>query len=261
MATLRSRPLFLGAAVALASCMAVPDDDLEIDSVEETDQGVEIDDGSPWQDAEMPPDEGLSLPDGLLAAADPTGGWKRQTFQFKVHHPFDLPESARHTFDEATNTHTMTILKTDSPLKKGSPTSPRTEMRWNNDYTSGEHMFDADVNITPGTDGSSIMQIFRGVRPNGGPATAIMLVAHKDGTVRRYFGANNSIIKSNATDNWWNLKVAHNPATGEIKIYADNKLVLTSEDRGKATHYFKNGVYGVTSRSQVRFRNIKYWVR
>lgn len=135
-------------------------------------------------------------------------------------------------------------------------------MRWYNEYSSGEHMWEADVYIEEGSVGSSVMQILRINRPAGTPATDIMLVVHPDNTVRRYFSdPNGALIKSNVYNNWWNLKVAHNADEGIIRVYADDELVLTVEDRGPATRHFKNGVYGVEGRSETKFRNLKYWVK
>ncbi|MFE5321681.1 polysaccharide lyase family 7 protein [Paenibacillus sp. NPDC056579] len=191
----------------------------------------------------------------------PTLGWTQVPFDYYIQKPWNLNLSDRYSFDSATNTHTMWIYSTDEPFQQGNTTDPRTEMRWNEEYSTGEHMWEADVYIASGSAGSSVMQILRIDRPAGTPATDIMLVAHADNTVRRYFDSNGALINSNVYDNWWNLKVAHDADNGTIKVYADDQLVLTVDDRGPATRHFKNGVYGVDGRSETKFRNIKYWVR
>lgn len=192
----------------------------------------------------------------------PTIGWTQVPYSYYIQKPWDLDLSERYHYDAETDTHTMWVYNTDKSFKEGNTTDPRTEMRWYNEYSSGEHMWEADVYIEEGSIGSSVMQILRISRPAGTPATDIMLVVHPDNTVRRYFSdPNGALIKSDVYNNWWNLKVAHNADTGTIRVYADDELVLTVEDRGPATRHFKNGVYGVEGRSETKFRNLKYWVK
>ncbi|MEV8547563.1 GDSL-type esterase/lipase family protein [Streptomyces sp. NPDC051572] len=151
----------------------------------------------------------------------------------------------------------------DEPFEEGSSTDPRTEMRWKVDYTTGNHMWDADVHLPSGTDGASFVQILRSVHPTDTPATDIMLNVYDTagGTVRRYDG---TVLRTGAYDTWFNVKIAHQASsgTGTIKVYFDDSLVLTVADRGPATRYFKNGVYDHGSgRSEARFRNLRYWTR
>src|SRR5581483_11533051 len=137
---------------------------------------------------------------------------------------------------------------TDKPhLPPPNTTTARTEMRLET-YNTGEHMFDADVNVAPGTF-ACIMQVFDAAH---GPVT--MLIAHPDGTVTVGSGTNN-VIKRNAIDNWWNLKVTNDPATnGLIRIYGDNVPVQTNSSRGPRDYYFKCGVYSRkdSARSEAR---------
>jgi hypothetical protein len=198
---------------------------------------------------------------GASTATSPTDGWRKQKFAFSLHKPWNKELDQRYRFDSDSKTHRTWVNSTDEPLKKGSPTDPRTEMRWHQEYTKGRHMWDGDVYIREGTDGPSFMQILRVKHPEGTPATDIMMNAYNEngGTVKSY---NGSVIKSGVYNKWWNLKVAHNATTGKIQVYADNKLVLTTKDRGPATRHFKNGVYHHgDGRAEARFRNIRYWVR
>lgn len=252
-------------AMVAAACDPQTDDALDpgLEEIDAELNGSEIEaELTEWTLAAAPADDPVAgIGEAEVPFALPTDGWTRRDFRFGIHKPYDIPVGQRYRFDAATNTHTMIVFNDDKPFKQGSGTDPRTEMRWQEEYTSGEHMFDSDVFIVPGADGSSIMQILRRLRPNGGPATAIMLVANSDGTVRRYFSKNGSVIKTNAYNNWWNLKVAHNADNGQIRVFVNNSLVGTFQDRGKATHHFKNGAYGVSARSEVRFRNMRYWRR
>ncbi|MDX2682642.1 cinnamyl alcohol dehydrogenase [Streptomyces soliscabiei] len=190
----------------------------------------------------------LALPKVPLATAaptaDPTDGWTQTSFTYSWHKPWNLDLSDRHSYRDGV--HRMWVYDTDEPFEEDSSTDPRTEMRWKVDYTTGNRMWDADVYL-----------------PSGTPATDIMLNVYDTGggTVRRYDG---TVLRTNAYDKWFNVKIAHQASTGTgtIKVYFDDSLVLTVDDRGPATRYFKNGVYNHGSgRAEARFRNIRYWTR
>lgn len=226
------------------------------------DSGGSPDGGSP---ADAPDDAPAVVP-GADGGATPwtalTAGWTQKQFTFAIHKPFDLPESARHTFDPATNTHTFWTLRGDKPHQPPpNTTGARSELRMQNDYLSGNHQFEADVYVVNGTRGACVMQVFGGVTN----ATSLMLIAHPDngGSVKRYDGP--VVIKAMAYDKWWHLNVIHEAnasGIGKVKVYADGQLAGTFDDRGNATHYFKAGVYNNSGdRAESRFRNIKYWVK
>ncbi|SOD67408.1 hypothetical protein SAMN06272781_1034 [Streptomyces sp. 1222.2] len=202
-----------------------------------------------------------TTPPTAVRTADPTDGWTRTAFTYSWHKPWNLDLSDRHS--HTGGVHRVWVYATDEPFEQGSSTGPRTEMRWKNDYTTGDRMWDADVYLPAGTDRASFVQILRTRRPSGTPATDIMLNVHDTdgGTVRRYDG---TVLKTGAYDTWFNVKIAHEASsgTGTVKVYLDNSLVLTVADRGPATRYFKNGVYHHGSgRAEARFRDITHWTR
>jgi hypothetical protein len=181
-------------------------------------------------------------------------GWKQESFKFEVQHPYDLKLQERYKFDSTNNTHDFWVFFTDKPhAPPPNRTTARTEMRLET-FSSGEHMFDADVNIKPGTF-ACIGQVFDA---RHGPVT--MIIAHPDGTVT----IGRDQIKTNAIGNWWNLKVSNDTARGgKIKIYVDNVLAATYASRGPRDYYFKCGVYSRknSERSEVLVRNIKMWIK
>jgi hypothetical protein len=192
--------------------------------------------------------------------SSPTTGWTKQSYTYSIQKPWNLPVSDRYRYDSTTNTHTMWVYNTDQPLYEGSATEPRTELRMKNDYTSGNHQFEADVYVVNGTHGTSVMQVFGGSTH----ATSIMLAAYNEngGTLKRY---NSTVLKTGIYDKWFHLNVIHTASasgTGKIQVYIDNALVGTFDDDGTATHYFKAGVYHPQStRAEARFRNITNWVK
>jgi hypothetical protein len=184
-----------------------------------------------------------------------TRGWKQVPFKFEVQRPYDLEVKDRYAFDPAHNTHDLWVYYSDKPhAPPPNRTTARTEMRLET-YETGEHLFEADYFVKPGTF-ACIMQVFDAKH---GPVT--MLIAHPDGRVTI---GNSTVIKTNAIGNWWNLKVSNDPATnGLIKIYVDNIAVATNHSRGPREYYFKCGVYSRkdSERSEVLIRNVRTWVR
>jgi Alginate lyase len=203
----------------------------------------------------------------VTAPAQPTvtDGWIEKKVTFEVQFPYDLKVNDRYSFDAATNTHDLWVNFTDKPhAPPPNHTNPRTEIRFMDTYTTGQHMFDADVCVRPGTH-AAIMQVFGAAKR----ATAFMLDAQPDGTITYYdvVDEGSFAIKQNANNVWWNLKVAHDPAArdglGEIKVYVNNVLTATVAGHGLNDHYFKCGVYSRdnSGRSEVLYRNIRYWVK
>jgi hypothetical protein len=183
----------------------------------------------------------------------PTAGWTQTSFTYTVQKPYDLNVSDR--FKYVSGVWYCWVYKTDKPHSTTSATDPRTEMRWQVDYTSGQHMWDGDVYPVSGIDDAHIQQVFGGVTN----ATASMVMAFADGTLRRY---DTNVIATGALDKWTNIKNAHDADANQVRIYVNNVLMRTDPDRGDTTHYLKNGVYGTAStRSECRFRNLKYWRR
>lgn len=188
------------------------------------------------------------------SAASLTDGWRPMPFQYEIQHPYDLKAGDRYDFDPTNNIHRFWVYFTDKPhAPPPNRTSARTEMRLET-FSHGEHMFDGDVNVSPGTF-ACIAQVFDAAH---GPVT--MVIAHPDGAVT----IGRDVIKTNAIGRWWNLKMTDDPrAGGKIKIYADNVLVGTYASRGPRDYYFKCGVYSRknSDRSEVRYRNIKMWIK
>ena len=189
------------------------------------------------------------------SAASLTDGWKQVPFKYDIQHPYDLKTSDRYDFDATNNIHHFWVYFTDKPhAPPPNKTTARTEMRLET-FSTGEHMFDGDVYIYPGTF-ACIGQVFDAAH---GPIQ--MIIAHPDGrvTVRDH-----ELVMTNAIGKWWNLKMTNDTKDGgKIKIYADNVLVGTYESCGSRDYYFKCGVYSRkdSDRSEVRYRNLKMWVK
>jgi len=187
------------------------------------------------------------------AAAAPTSGWTQTSYTYAIQTPWNLPQSSRYSVSGGE--HHFWILQGDACQFEGCTTGPRSELRMNNNYTSGRHQFEGDVYIVSGSAGTDIMQVFGGATN----ATAIMLKIHSasGGTIKRY---DNETLMTSAYNKWIHVNVQHDADNGKIYVYLNSVLKGTYADRGNATHYFKCGVYNISgSRSESRWKNIKYW--
>ena len=186
-----------------------------------------------------------------------TAGFTQTPFMYNIQSPTNVPQAERYTFDMATNTHICWVKSTDSSFQAGNGTDPRTELRWTNEWTSGQHMLDADVWIAATTDRTNIVQVFSTT-----PPTTFMLTAWKDRTLRYYFGTGNGpVIMTDAFEKWFNLKVLHNVSTHQVTVYINDVKSMSFADKGSHWH-FKNGNYGCRSeRCETHWHNLRYWVK
>lgn len=165
--------------------------------------------------------------------------------------------SARFSYDAATGIVKHWVYKGDASFSSSSTTVSRSEARWENDYNSGQHLFDADAYVVAGTDGANIFQIKR-----VSAGSQIMIRPLKDGSLTVY---GTTTLATNMYDKWFNLKVAHNVGTRELKVWLNDTLKhsrLDQSSSGPEMQYYKNGVYGVWSnKSEAWFRNIRHWTK
>jgi len=186
--------------------------------------------------------------------ADPTAGLKQYSDDFSVQKPYDLAQSDRFS-TSAGPVYNAWIQKGDKPFKEGSPTGPRTEMRWHKTWSQTEHQFSADVLVDSGTDGACIMQV-KG--STGGEA--IYLNVHSNGNL--YNSVVDKPIATGLWGKWFHLNADFNPANGNLRVWVDGKQVLSDRYDAPASKvwYFKNGVYNTKSaKSEAHFKNITFW--
>jgi hypothetical protein len=228
---------------------------------------------SPSPDAAAAADSGAAKDSGSMPTTDAsasdfpplpppgnspiTQGFTMTPFTYNIQSPYKVPQSERYTYDKATDTHICWVKSDDSSFQAGNGTDPRTELRWQEEWTSGQHMLDSDVWIAGTTDRTNIVQVFSTT-----PPTTFMLTAWADKTLRYYFGTGNGpIIMKDAFEHWFNLKVLHNVSTHRVTVYINDVESMSFADKGSHWH-FKNGNYGCRSqRCETRWRNLRYWVK
>jgi len=196
-------------------------------------------------------------PAPVAAAVPPVPGVHAYTDTYVVQHPYNLPQSARFSVDPGP-VYNAWVLKGDKPLRPGSNTGPRTEMRWSLNWSSGLHVWEADVNIDAGTTQTAIMQV-KGVA--GGEAIYAQVT---NGTLKN--SSSGAVLATNVYGQWFHMVCAFNPTTKTSQIWVNGVLKQTAHYGTKGTWYFKNGVYSsgyhnlTTPKSEAHFKNIQFWM-
>ncbi|GLJ48396.1 hypothetical protein SUGI_1021640 [Cryptomeria japonica] len=151
----------------------------------------------------------------------------------------------------------MWVFKDDKPHTPQSKTGPRTEIRIQGyDYTEGVWQVEGDIYVQQGTSGVCVMQVFGGVQHS----TSMMLLV-SNGNLRHY---NDQVVASDIYDRWIHLNVIHNADEGKVYVFVGGKEKVVADDRGRAKHYFKCGVYtnvNASSCMESRWKNIRLWTK
>jgi len=198
-----------------------------------------------------------------IAQADPVSGqsgWSSAPVSFNVQWPYNLSESSRYSYSGGV--YHLWVYSTDAPFSSGSTTKPRTEQRFNPDYTAHEIQYAADMMVPSGSNAMSIFQIHTGdAQEDQYGSTAFMLFWYsKDGgSVHDYSGTE---LASNLSGQYFHVNADHNLNTHTITIWINSKKVWTQQDNGATDFYMKDGVYmqtGGSSEMQVYIKNIKFW--
>jgi hypothetical protein len=215
------------------------------------DAGATGDDGQ-IGDVSVPPPWDGSFGDAGCAD-DPTAGFTEYKDTFKVQFPYNLVQSDRFAFVDGI--YTTWIYPTDMPFMMGSPTGPRTEMRWLQNWNTGEREWEADVFVDSPTTHSCIMQV-KTDTPNAHEAIYLQV---DNGNLQNSVGP---VIATNVVDKWIHLNVAYNTATRVARVWVNNCMVFTRTHPVDALWYFKNGVYGCDPAiCRSHFQNIRFWQR
>lgn len=180
-------------------------------------------------------------------------GWVKTEFTYSIHKPWNVNLSDRYQYIKETDEHHFWIYKDDEPFKEGDTTSPRCEMRINNNYTSGNHQFEADFYAVEGSDRPCVMQIWLG----------FMLKISGTEEGGSYWWHQSKELKKNIYGKWVHVNIVHITSDGKVYIYIDGEYIATvNANITSDVIYFKCGVYTTRSnKSEVWIRNINYYVQ
>lgn len=200
-----------------------------------------------------------------LAAPAQIGGtgWTPLTVNFKIQSPTNAPQSDRYFFTN--NIYHCLVFSNDGAFSVGNTTKPRTEQRFNPDYTNGEIQYQS-VMMCPANENSyCCFQIHTGnaQSPAYGSTTFMAFwFTNYGGSLHDYSG---TALATNLGNRWFQLNVDHNLVTRTIRVWVDQKLVWTQTDNGAGDFYFKDGVYEQSHNPTFQMdtyitNSIKEWV-
>jgi hypothetical protein len=198
----------------------------------------------------------------LTASAQIGGtGWTPKTLNFKIQSPTNAPENQRYWFTN--NIYHCLTYSNDGAFSVGNTTLPRTEQRYNSDYTNGEIQYQSMI-MAPGNENSyCVFQIHTGdaQSPTFGSTTFMAFwFTSSGGSVHDYSG---TTLATNLANKWFQLNVDHNVVTGTIRVWINQKLVWTQQDNGAGDFYMKDGVYeqshSPTLQMDTYLTNILMW--
>lgn len=187
--------------------------------------------------------------------------WTAQPPSFNVQWPYNVAESDRYTYNDPV--YHMWVFSSDAPFEQGNTTLPRTEQRFEPDYTSGEIQYQAMLMGDPSENSYCIFQIHTGDAQSAqyGSTTFMLFWFSSDGgSVHDYSGTE---LASNLGSNWFQLNVDHNLQTNTITVWINGKEVWEQKDNGAGDFYMKDGVYeqdhSPTNQMDAWVENIQFW--
>ena len=214
---------------------------------------------------------------GLLIAAmafaqqpQPLGGgigWALYPVTFKVQSPTNAAEDERYWFTN--NIYHCLVFSNDGAFEPGNTTLPRTEQRFEPDYTNGgsapigEIQYQSMEMAPPNENSYCIFQIHTGdAESDAYGSTTFMLFwfTNNNGSAWDYSG---SELVKNLGNKWFQLNVDHNLVNHAIKVWINQSLVWTQRDNGAGDFYFKDGAYeqdhNPTHEMDTYITNILMW--
>jgi hypothetical protein len=174
-------------------------------------------------------------------------GWASFPVTFKIQSPTNVPQSARYW--ATNNIYHCQVFSTDGAFSVGNTTLPRTEQRFEPDYTNGGKQSIGEIQyqsteMAPSNENSyCVFQIHTGdAESTADGSTTFMLFwfTNNNGSVHDYSG---TLLASNLGNKWFQLNVDHNLVNHSIRVWIDKNLVWTQMDNTAGDFYFKDGVY------------------
>jgi hypothetical protein len=165
---------------------------------------------------------------------DPTQGFTEYEDSFVVQRPRNLAAADRMKYENGI--YSFWVMSSDLSHKADSGTAPRTEARYS-DMSTGELIWTGDVMFQS----PSKTCVFQIHNVNSPIAIYLRVIGN-----RMFDLSTGNTILTDHTDKWFNLKVAFNPKTLEVRTYINNCLKQTSHAPSSASvgkWYFKHGVY------------------
>lgn len=198
---------------------------------------------------------GLVLATGFStqAFAQLGSGWS----EYQPKWNFDVPPNAsgygnRYTYQNGV--FHLWVKDTDQSTFPGRDSGPRSEVRVQNEYASGDHQFEADVMVMAGSEKVGTWQLFQSPTP--------WMIRVYGGKYLQY--GNGSTIASVPFGKYQHFNAIHSPATKKLELYLDGQRILstTLNSDGAIRFYNKFGVYGrpgMGALNEIYYKNVKFF--
>ena len=194
-------------------------------------------------------------------------GWGRYPVTFHVQWPTNAAENQRYWFTN--NIYHCEVFSNDGAFEAGNTTLPRTEQRFEPDYTNGgtapigEIQYQS-LEMAPSNENSyCVFQIHTGdAESDAYGSTTFMLFwfTNNNGSVRDYSGTE---LAKDLGNKWFQLNVDHNLVNHAIRVWLNEQSVWTQQDNSAGDFYFKDGCYeqshGPTYEMDAYITNILMW--
>lgn len=198
----------------------------------------------------------------LTASAQIGGtGWQAKALNFKIQWPTNAAEDQRYWFTN--NIYHCLVYSNDGAFQVGNTTLPRTEQRYNPDYTNGEIQYQSMIMAPSNENSYCVFQIHTGDAQSAAYGSTTFMAfwfTNNGGSVHDYSG---TTLATNLANKWFQLNVDHNLVTGTIRVWINQTLVWTQQDNGAGDFYLKDGVYeqshGPTLEMDTYLTNILIW--
>ena len=206
----------------------------------------------------------------LAQTPQPLGGgagWGLYPVTFHVQWPTNAAENQRYWFTN--NIYHCLVFSNDGAFEAGNTTLPRTEQRFEPDYTNGgtapigEIQYQS-LEMAPSNENSyCVFQIHTGdAESDAYGSTTFMLFwfTNNNGSVRDYSGT--ELVKG-LGNKWFQLNVDHSLVNHTIRAWINQQSVWTQQDNGAGDFYFKDGCYeqshGPSYEMDTYITNILMW--
>ena len=198
----------------------------------------------------------------LTASAQIGGtGWQAKTLNFKIQWPTNAAENQRYWFTN--NIYHCLVYSNDGAFSVGNTTLPRTEQRYNPDYTNGEIQYQSMIMAPSNENSYCVFQIHTGDAQSSAYGSTTFMAfwfTNNGGSVHDYSG---TTLATNLANKWFQLNVDHNLVTQTIRVWINRNLVWTQQDNGAGDFYLKDGVYeqnhNPTLQMDTYLTNILIW--
>ena len=181
---------------------------------------------------------------GRLPASAQIGGvgWAAKGLKFHVQSPTNVPQSERYFVTNGFY-HTL-VYSNDGSFQAGNTTKPRTEQRFDPDYTNGIIHYQATMMTTTNSSSVCLFQIHTGdAQSTAFGSTTFMLFwfSSSNGSVHHY--SDSAALATNLCGQWFTVNCDHNLNAGIITVWINGADVWQQQDNGAGDFYFKDGVY------------------